>query len=107
MEKIKSEQNSGSGDVKSEQNDNSDDPKIESEPNADSSEVKINIEGNEVVIEVLTGDEEKKFWDEFEKNRLANNKKRSQKKKDFNKGKKGRNMWQSMHWSMFSVSMSN
>ena len=71
--------------------------KIKSERSDDSEEIKIDINGKEVVVEVLTGEEEEKYWEENQKNRSENNRKKSQKKKDFNRGKKGRNMWQSMN----------
>lgn len=74
--------------------------KIKSERSEDSDEVKIEIGGKQVIVEVLTGEEEEKYWDEYEKNRMKSNNKMSQKKREWNKGGgrgKGRNMWQSMH----------
>ena len=75
----------------------------------DSDLVKVKISDKEVTLELLTGEEEVQYWDNFEKTRAENNQKKAQKKKEFygKGGKKGKNMWQSINtFVSFSMSIS-
>jgi len=60
--------------------------------------IKVEIDGKDVIAEVLTGDEEKEYWDNYERSRNSSIDKKNQRKgKGFQgRGKKGKNMWQSM-----------
>jgi hypothetical protein len=61
--------------------------------------IKVEINGKDIIAEVLTGDEEKEYWNAYERNRSKNINLKNQKKGrgSQGKGRKGKNMWQSMN----------